>query len=172
MHSRQGEDDAHRVWPSSPVMMTSSPSSKNVLVCPFPSSMTFVPFQDSSNMEPKLSGSFVKGKGGKYHTYLCVGELRVLSKAWEPRLGAGELHAPQRPCLGETTAEMLSMLCTLPLFTLSGLGECQTSMARSLCQAPATPEDAVYPDTDGPDPLPLRRDFPSNKRLQSGPCRK
>lgn len=52
----------------SPVMMTSSPSSRNFLVCPLPSSMAFVPLHDSSSMEPKLSGSFTAGKR-KHRTY-------------------------------------------------------------------------------------------------------
>lgn len=63
--------------PSSPVMTTSSPSSRNVLVCPFPRSMAFVPLHDSSNMEPKLSGSCETGKGRECPVPLPVEEPRA-----------------------------------------------------------------------------------------------
>lgn len=43
-------------------------------------------------MELKFFGFFVKGKGGKYYTYLCVGEFRVFSKVWEFRLGVGDFY--------------------------------------------------------------------------------
>lgn len=59
LHGRRAELQAgahHAAWPPSPVMMTSSPSSRNFLVCPLPSSMALVPLHDSSSMEPKLSG--------------------------------------------------------------------------------------------------------------------
>jgi hypothetical protein len=39
--------------------------------------MAFVPFQDSSSMEPKLSGSFIRRKG-EAGMYLYLGDMSAI----------------------------------------------------------------------------------------------
>lgn len=84
--------DKATAQPPSPVMTTSSPSSRNFLVCPFPSSMAFVPLHDSSNRDPKLSGSFVTRKGRECHT-----DLPAAGQGPGAPGRAGGADAPQKP---------------------------------------------------------------------------
>lgn len=86
----RGDAQSREAGPSSPVMMTSSPSSRNFLVCPSPRSMAFVPLHDSSSRDPKLSGSFVTARGGKPHMYLHLRErVGGRADAWQSRGAPG-----------------------------------------------------------------------------------
>lgn len=147
-----GQQQVHgalEAWLPSPVMMTSSPSSRNFLVCPFPSSMAFVPLHDSSSMEPKLSGSFITGKEESLpciYTLVRVSAAEwTCSKAEEPRTGTG-CCAPQRPCLGGTSALGPARTVWVP----GSAGQCAQALAR--------PVTAANPHAATPDTVPLGRD--------------
>ena len=163
MASRQTARTARRrcrLWawrPPSPVMMTSSPSSRNFLVWPFPSSMALVPFHDSSSMQPKLSGSFIARRGRSCHRHLhhsisitvcgsdlvrtVVSKARGRGEAWE---GARDPTAPRDPALVGITLEMSSpgtLRALLTSFRIWALGGCWANLPRPIlpgaCQAPA-----------------------------------
>ena len=195
MASRQTARTARRrcrLWawrPPSPVMMTSSPSSRNFLVWPFPSSMALVPFHDSSSMQPKLSGSFIARRGRSCHRHLhhsvsitvggsdlvrtVVSKARGRGEAWE---GVRDPTAPRDPALVGITLEMSSpgtLRALLTSFRIWALGGCWANLPRPIlpgtCQAPAHSGGwglprCCYSWQPPPHPTPLLgRDFPSKR---------
>lgn len=145
--------------------MTSSPSSRNFLVCPSPSSMAFVPLHDSSSRDPKLSGSFVARRGGKPHMYLHLGEhVGGRDDAWQSR------GAPGRDGVLFPSKTLPRWdLCPVPCWCCSELRQHWNGAPRLL---PAPGLQRANPDAAMPDALPLGREFPSTRRLRSGPSRK
>lgn len=140
---------AREAWLPSPVMMTSSPSSRNFLVCPFPSSMAFVPLHDSSSMEPKLSGSFITRREESLpciYTLVRVSAAEwTCSKAEEPRAGMGAVPLKDPALVGPLHWALLALSGSRAV-----LGQC--------AQALSCPATAANPHAATPDTLPLGRD--------------
>lgn len=141
-----------RARPPSPVMMTSSPSSRNFLVCPFPSSTALVPLHDSSNRDPKLSGSFMTGKGRECHMDLPVADGSARQGPGAPSRDGGACR-PQKPCLHRPPEKLPRGSAPCPARLVHGAG-CRTPARFGGCGA--------HPCQSPP---------PRNKRLWLGPRR-
>lgn len=98
-----------------PVKMISSPSCRKVRVCPPPRGISFVPFQDSSSMEPKLSGSCSKSSSTNEHLFSACPAV-VLLGGGRPvcQAGSAELCC----CFDSLTHQLpflpLQFSCLLP----------------------------------------------------------
>lgn len=163
---RRSRGDAATGRPASPVMTTSSPSSRNFLVCPFPSSMAFVPLHDSSSMEPKLSGSFVRGRGRRCHSDSPLGEPAGCSVA-RAQQGLGAPGRGGRPCASPGTRGTMmgraSRLAPCPCPLCSGRRKGQKTLpwAEGGHGSRAPPPGRVQPHTGAvPRPSPRRHTRP------------